>query len=683
MREKERLIQAWAHSLDDNAEMQLYAISALDEAIDEKADSLPELCAQLDHATANSRHKRRKFLWAFLILAILSMVWPLYQTVLVGNLVKDTGTAFGLFVLNQPLQKMATDRPEDSFLLYGNLSRSVEHEQQRALWDREPTDPVFFANYARHFHEAKRSLPPDFLKTATEIDPRNAWYLETAASVQSLNVCQIQKTIHPLSPLSQADIASATHPERLGLMRKVVHQGKVLDPTAMQEVLALWRQSLSLPEYDDHVLTLHQRRYPVLASQPDMRRHFTAAFYTNLQPSILMRSRDLSHVLMTGLQQADMHTEEGKALFRDIHAYVERLAVRRKNSVLEILIAQSILQQIYKQIDVIDISALDPAMVSLWRQRNLRLSELIDQVRQPSASDSTLTQHASLMTALALPSVRRQVLNPPPLPLETLTPMRYVDHCFILKIMGILFAVLLLSCLPLHVWAKRQRLIHRIIDPIWLSIPPGLLVRFTCWSVVLPLCYFIALTVFTPWTGKAYGPAEGFVFPCYPALAFLLVLLMLPRLLVYHFVTPWQKLHAHDQRWYLRIGWTACGLLLVPLHALPWIIAKVTHETAIITLLAVIASPAVLWLLWTFVRGWFQRDFYKRVMHGLRRRMTAVPTLATILLMSIVFEGLTIAESYWLKRDEVLAISPELPVLRFEAEITKIAHQELLHALEP
>ena len=684
MLEKERLIEAWASGLEDNAEQQLHAIGALHGVVDEKASTLPEALAQLETSDAASQSKRRRILWTLLIVALLAVAWPFSQMVRTTIYMRQFSLSYGFLIFGGSLAeipKVDTASEEESFLLYGDQSRSRPSDQQRALWERDKTNPVFFANYASIHAYSAKDLPPDFLKITADIDPNNAWFYEYAAAVSSREVVKKEQTIHPKSPVTQADISALPYHERRSLDRKVVKQFSVVDRTAFHEVLELWRKSLQAKDYDDYSRSLHQMRYPILSRRQSIFHDLPSITYVGTQPAWQITRRNLGDVLVAALQEADFQTEEGKQLFRDVHAYTERVASHEPATLVELLIARLVLMMIYQQIDVIDTSALDPAMVDLWQRRNQQLVDYVNQIRTVYHHDDDYRQHCSLLMAASLPMIRRQALNPPPVSLEVLKPTRYAEHCSFAQVSIAGFCLLLLLFVPFHLWGKRQKLIHRITDVVWLSMPLRSLVMLVLLGVIAPIGYYIFLVTCTPLTGKQYGPAEGFIFPFYPLMTLGLILLMLPRLLVHRFVTPWQQLHAQGQRRYLTFGWIAFALLLVPLHGMPMIISVVKDFAIFATLMILCAAPAVLWLLWSMVRGLVGRHFYKKMMHGLCQRMVGVCTLSAMVMLSIAHLGLSMAESYWTKLDTMFAISAETPILEFEAEITKIAHAELLKVL--
>jgi hypothetical protein len=684
MTEKEKLIQAWARGLEDNAEQQLHAMASLHEAIDGNATTLPDVHRLLESADARSRARRRRMLWSLLILALLAMAWPTYQAIRTSQVVRQISNAMAIHFFGSPPSeppRVVTASAEESFLLYGDLTRPRESDQQRALWDREKNNPVFFANYAKHCVSEGKDVPPDFLKEAAAIDPDNAWFPEFAASVRSEKAAKKERTVHPASPVKIGNVSRESFEDPRRMERKVVYQYSVADRAAFDETMRLWRQSLQQKGFDDYGTALHQMRYPVLSRRHDLVRDMPALAYMSMQPPWQIRMRRLCDTLVAALQEADLKTDEGKQLFRDVHAYSERIAARKPGNLIDILVARAVLVMIYKQIDVIDTSALDPAMVQSWQQRNQQLAALNDQIQSASHDSDAYRQHSSLLMAMSLPAIRRQVLHPPPVSLELLKPTRYAEHCFFAKFALAGFCLVLLILVPMHVWGARQRLIHRIVDVAWLSLPLRSVMALIGLGVVVPIVYYTCLVIFTPLTGKEFGPAEGLIFPFYPLITLALILLVLPRLLVHRSVTDWQQLCPRPQRGYLRFGWIALGLLMVPLHGMPFLVSSVKDFTIFATLLIILAAPAVCWLLWTSVRAFIGRSFYKSLMQGMCRRMVGVCSLSAIVLLSLAHVGLSRAEHHWTKQDVMFAVSPEIPTLQFEAEITRIAHTDLLKAM--
>jgi hypothetical protein len=671
--EKEQLIDALIAPLEDNAEQQLHARGLLEDAIEDNAVTLPAASEWMRQA--RDSRKRRIVLWGLFLLAFVGILYPILTTYGMRSGLKQyrAMTSFGM---SAPPQ-VPTLTAEEKFLLYGDLSRSKTSEKRRALWEREPKNPAFFAEYATHYISESGSLPPDFLQTAAELDPENGWYLATAAAAKSKGVCRKEKTIHPRCSITSAQVAAMPREERRKMERKIVYEYTIVNPVAMQEVLDLWRQSLKYQLYENYAVPLHQMRYPILSRHDSFINYTNSLAYVFGLPSVLLQKRYLCDVLVTALQKADMQSDEGKQHFRDVNHYLESIAAHEPAYLVDSLIKRAIITEIVKQIDVIDTSALDPAMVDSWRQRNEAMQQLTDKLKQqPDPQSDFIRNHGSMLTAIIVPALQKQTTDTLLLSTEDLKPMRYMEHSLFLFLIAAVCSLLLLILVPYHSWGRNKKLTHRLSDAIWLAMPWRSLGMLILWSVAAPLFYFAALTLWSPMTGKEYGTGMGFLFPLCPAISVALMLLLLPRLLVHRFTAAWQQLHLARKPWYLRLGWTAFVLLLLPLHLLPTVTqASKTHVFGL-ALLGVCWLPAILWLLWTLEGGLFARNFYPAVMHGLRRRAVGACTLTAIVLLSLTCWVMKQCERYWLQKDTIMAISREKPTLRYEAEITKRAYAE-------
>ncbi len=674
MTEKEQLIEAWTSPLQNNAEQHLHARSLLEEAIEENAPTLPT-AAKWMQQTRHAR-KRRLLLWCLFILALASFLYPVLTTYGMNVSLMVYRSVTSMDVSKAP--KVRTSSAEETFLLYGDLSRPKASDQRRALWERDPQNAAYFAEYAIHYFSETASLPPDFLKTAADIDPDNAWYYAAAAANKSKGICRKEKTNHANSPVTTAQLKLLHGEERRKMGHRIVHEYTIVNPVAMKEVLALWRQSLQHKRYENYVIPLHQMRYPILSQHVSFARYTTNIVYLFDNPSFLFRDRHLSEVLVTALQKADMQSEEGKQLFRDITAYTERIAAKEPATLVDVLLTRVILTALYKQIDVIDTTALEPAELAFWKQRNQAMQQLNDDLTmQADTKSDFIHHHGSLLTALTLPMLQKQTKPPLHVSHEDLKPMRYTEHCVFLHFLAAVCCLLMLTLVPYHLLFRKKKMTHRLSDTIWHGMPWHSLALLMLCSVVAPLIYFTVLTVWTPLTGKEYGSGMGYIFPVYPALCIALILLLLPRLLARHFTAIWQDLHPKRKPWYSRLGWVAFFLLLLPLHLLPTILQATNSYVYAIGFMGACALPTILWLLWTLFEGFFTRGFYPAVMYSLRRRVVGACTLSGIIFLSVTCWALKQCESYWLKKDTVMAVSPEKPTFCYEAEITKRAHADL------
>ena len=590
-----------------------------------------------------------------------------------------------MFALNFPnssppniITKIRTTTPEDELLLYGNSNRIGKAQQMRALWESDPKNPAYFADYSLHYISDNGSLPPDFLKIAAKIDPDNAWFTCVAAEIKARDVCKKGK-VHPRSPVNAATVAKAPYADRIFMRRKMIYEYAILDATRAQEALDLWRQSLKQSKYDSYEIAMHKKRYPLLKQRTSYLDHILPLIYLGSHPSS-SNSRELTQLLSTSVQNADLQSEKGQQLLRDIDVYVERLILAEPATLVDALITRASLRILYKQIQVVDCSALEPKLIETWEKRNAALAQqdMKLQEKRKQKSNDIINLHGSMLTSMILPTLDQQTTLSQPITKADLAPLRYVDHAFLLRIAVTALCLLLVLLIPFHLLMRRNKLLLKISDEGWQAIPLRSMVVLVLLTALAPLLYYLLLSVYTPLTGKEFGPRYAFVFPFFPAFSVALLLLLLPRLLVYRFTAPWAHLAPFRSRWHLRLGWIAFMLVLLPLHAMPFVMNMKFSFFMLNGFAFACWIPAILWLLWNGGKGVFLRNPYLRVMSGLRRRVVALCTVCSLLVLTMVGWALKRCESYWIQQDKIMAVSPDrIAAGSYEAEVTRALHQEL------
>ena len=75
-----------------------------------------------------------------------------------GNVISGYKSSVG------PTSKELT--ADQRLLLFGDTSKSLPSERMKALWDSDPGNPAYFADYTIRFIRDHERIPPDFLATA-------------------------------------------------------------------------------------------------------------------------------------------------------------------------------------------------------------------------------------------------------------------------------------------------------------------------------------------------------------------------------------------------------------------------------------------------------------------------------------------------------------------------------------
>jgi hypothetical protein len=225
--EKSDIIQAWTSALADNAEQHVHAMSMLHESIAGDAPSLPLANRWMQAVTPQRRRMRRLVMSGLAILAVLMATAYLFLAkIQLGEMDVIDLTESQLMEPFVPKKELKINdlTSEQELLLYGDYKRSGEAEQMKALWESDPKNPAFYAEYALHYYRERRTLPTDFLKIANEIDPDNAWFTCLAAQAMAFKTCEQKYAIHPRSRVVRADVERAPFSTRQSLERQIVYE---------------------------------------------------------------------------------------------------------------------------------------------------------------------------------------------------------------------------------------------------------------------------------------------------------------------------------------------------------------------------------------------------------------------------------------------------------------------------
>ncbi|RYD31250.1 MAG: hypothetical protein EOP85_22950, partial [Verrucomicrobiaceae bacterium] len=83
--------------------------------------------------------------------------------------------------------------PSQRLLVFGDRSKTSITEKTKALWDSDPKNASFYAEYAEAHLQEKGKLPEGFLETAKRLDPDNAWFTHVAAAVRAKDAVKPRK----------------------------------------------------------------------------------------------------------------------------------------------------------------------------------------------------------------------------------------------------------------------------------------------------------------------------------------------------------------------------------------------------------------------------------------------------------------------------------------------------------
>ncbi len=673
----ERFIEAAIRPFGDNAELEIAARHELAQLMavagNLAGDPLETVTERLEET---DRRPRRKW-WRIglytvtgivsaVVLAMSGQSLLIREVAALAGMLGHTITPMGFSPDAKEGRMSRHLTPEQRLLLLGDTRRSGKAERIKGLWESKPRNPAYFADYTAAHLSEHSSLPPDFLETARELDPGNAWFPAIAAATAA----------H--AALDQSRHGTATSPG--GVRLKAIRDSAKLD-----EALALLHEAAPMKRFDNYQLTLLKQRIPLLPKRTDNLDQTVSLAYVAGLTAPNMRFRSLADAVKAkAIQLAEDKDAAGfKRLLADWEAFTTTYARWDYGILVDVMIARVTIQGPLKTFhqaatdlglaeDAARLKALDERFEA-WRTAT----------RTRTDPNEDLALRSGLLPGLSMPTVSKQLSRPLVIQPEELEPGRLADHALAGRIMSLIgwlslgMAMLAAGCYRFRGSRLTRGLSARLVD----------LLRPVDWmwilgiGLVLPLLYYHAIHRFTPLGGREWSlKVAAFIPQTGPFLSMLLLMIALPVAVA-------------RKRLGLRAGaagladgknlvaWSAalCAALALPLFGAVF----VTEADANPLLIAAACLLGILQLycLAIGIRALFSRHA------GLLRRVTLsrilMPTYATGMLLMIVAVPLYHAEEkHWIAWDRLTEISADAPGLtRFEYEVTQLMKEELLEIL--
>lgn len=271
----ERFIAAAVSPLDDNAEMQIAAKRELQELISSSSDSeVGDLgrCAQKLEATPRGNPILLNF--AVPVAVVFSLVvaalsgYDFFRNRHSIGYLAEIGLFSSHRIPTSVIAPKATSR--DRLLLFGDPSEFEPSLRMKALWESDPDNPAYFAEYAILHAGDHRRLPPLFLETAARIDPDNGFFPMLAAAVMAKNCVE---EVPPKTKKKKGEPPQ-------------VPGWNVKDPEAMGTILELLEKSAAMPKWDSYRQHLIRKRFALLPRPEDSLARLPSISYFASQPNI-------------------------------------------------------------------------------------------------------------------------------------------------------------------------------------------------------------------------------------------------------------------------------------------------------------------------------------------------------------------------------------------------------------
>jgi hypothetical protein len=250
----QRLIKAATRPLADNAEMKHAAADFLKNRITDEGDPADTMVARWEKVDA----RKGKSFWR---IGLWVAVVTLSATAVVADFEEvrrfvPWGKWLATGSIIAPIPESGVDRiasklnDTDKLLLFGDLTKASQEERREALWRSEPGNPAYFADYAAAYMRERNALPPDFLETASRIDPTNSWFTYQAAATEAKDAVKSK-------PRKSKKVAGKTVYEE-------PKAWEILDQARFDRALLLLKQARNQPKCTDYSAELLRKRLLLL-----------------------------------------------------------------------------------------------------------------------------------------------------------------------------------------------------------------------------------------------------------------------------------------------------------------------------------------------------------------------------------------------------------------------------------
>lgn len=672
----ERFIEAAVAPLVENSELQVMARRELGQSISMAGAtggaSLDDAAERLESADKKP-HAKWWRLTLYAVTAILS-VGILASSAASLLLFRQMTRIIGMFgsmgsgsdpdAFQKQLGRDLT--PDQQLLLLGDTRRSGAADRIKGLWDSEPGNPAYFADYAAAHLSERASLPPAFLDTARKIDPDNGWFPIISAAESA-----------------RAAIGSSAGPAKSpgGVKTKAIK-----DPTKLREALDLLHEAAALERFDNYQSTLLKQRIPLLPKRTDSLDQLVPVAYVAGLTVPSMRLRNLSDaVAAEAIRLAEDKDPAGfKRLVADWRAFTDTYASSDHGYLVDILVAVVMVRGPLKAFHQAA-TDLGLAEEAAWAK------DLDDRFEQWKAAtkahvdpNEDMALRSSLLSGLTIPVVSGQSVRAPVLRPEDLAPGRLADHALAGRLLSLAAWLLLgMAALSAVLYRFRGSLLTRHLSARLTGLlRPGDWAWTFGIGILLPFVYHFAIVRFTPFGGREWSlKASGFMLPLGQFSSMLWMMILLPvmvarrRLALRGAALGWAG-KEQILAWVAVIG----GAAALPLCGLAFVGRSPSQAT-----IAIAGSLLGLPPLYLLVIG-FRALFSKQA--PLLRRATVSRVLVPIyvsgmLLMTLAVPLFHAEERYWIARDRLTKVSADAPGIRYEWEVTQAMREELLEILEP
>jgi hypothetical protein len=549
---------------------------------------------------------------------------------------------------------------EKRLLLIGapDISTSL---RAKALWDSDPDNAAYFANYAVSYLADTAELPAGFLETARRLDPENSFFSYLAAASEVLPVRTTMLT---------------------------ARGGKVVT-APYDHVLSLFHEAAKLPRFDSYLVQLRRERIPLLPQGTIFEYMDSANFLAHsYSPNIDFGRLQDAIQSNSSWFSASADNEEFIKLNQDIDAFLRKMTHGpldlNENSIVTGTRLSVVLEDLERSAARLELDAEATELQSKadrlkqWNIDRHASTYQIDGKDWPTKAGILKSRFIWI----------KQAVHPPVLTDHDIKPGRMFDHgvfaqicsytvAAVLGLMAMAVALFRFRSPPLvrRLSARMEVLLHPV-DWLWLlaaGIPslPYLMLIAHLTNLGGYGTGFSEMPINLPYGGHANLPMAQFA-------GVLLMMLILPILVA---------------RWRLGIRAAAFGFANTRLWLGSLALLSAVAFIPVVGWAVIAESKAGLvaaWLLLALPVAWLCGVACRAMISGtawLLHHTTASRVLVPAYVAGLLYLLLTMSffkwsRQYWFERDSLSHLDPAYPAFsKFEYDLSAAARKELREAL--
>ena len=672
--EVEHLIDLATRPLADNAELRLSAESELRKSLEAHAADRPEGVKEAADALARADLHPKRGRWNFVLLAVTALVSlpPIAHSVWQLKLFSQVRGVFNFTAVSgEAAPGLPRFSASEKLLLFGDRTAKNESDKWKPLWQSEPDNPAYLAEYALAYYRDHKELSPEILAEAERVDPDNGWFPALAASGTAERAVTKERTVSSTSK---------------GVSKTPVW--KIDDKQRLADTLAAIHRFAPKSRFTAYQGELLRQRIPLFPPRRDFVSQVPPMAYVLGIYSTSIQFRKLSDAMAAGAQQcaADGDVEGFRKIVGDWQLLVTAVSGGGE-TMIDVLIAKVIFngpaanfRDAARQLGLEDVALRFAGIYDRGQdEKNGREARR----KTGSAIETLALQHGSVFTSMSVPFLVGQVKKPPVLTENDLRPGRYADHAVFERFaswLGVLllgFGAASASSFRYRQSPLARRLSARMVD----LFRPSDWVWVILGGIVFPILWYFCITRLTPLSGREWsGRMSLFMQQGGQFGSMVIFMLVLTCVIASRRLAKRGAVIGLEGRfqWFGRLAGVA-ALLAVP------VFGGLMFPSGIGRLFLWVAygllGIAAVWLLTGFVVSIFGRESQALRRATLARIAWPVWVFGMLALVAIV-PFYYAEERHWVQRDRIFEISAECAgPNRYEYQVTQILRAELLETI--